>query len=280
MPNNQSDYQRVSELIEYISASSHKQPTLEDLSRIVQLSPFHLQKMFKRWTGISPKQFLKLATLKNAKAFLLQSQNLLEASDNSGLSSSSRLYDHFVTIEAITPGEFKSGGRGLHFYYGEGASPFGAMFIAWTERGIHQLTFEDTQPSSIQTLKNSWPHASFHENKTQAKKIIGDLFSRPLSSPQKLTLLPAGTNFQMTVWRALLSIPHGSCISYGELAKFLGKPKAARAVGHAVGANPIALLIPCHRVLQASGCIGGYRWGKSRKKIILTNELATSEVST
>lgn len=264
------DYERIEALIHYIDNHSQTQPELEELAKRVELSPFHLQKLFKLWAGVSPKQFLKLATLKKAREYLRNNASILDASHDSGLSSSSRLYDHFVTIDAVTPGEFKSGGAGLVFFYGSGLSPYGSMFIAWTERGIHRLIFSIDIEPELENLKAEWPHATFTQKQKQAGELLGNLLTS--TDRKEYVLRPRGTNFQIQVWRALLHIPPGLCVSYGELAQMLGKPEAARAVGSAVGANSLALLIPCHRVIQASGVIGDYRWGEMRKRIVLARE--------
>lgn len=264
------NYQRIAKLIEYIDTHSQTQPELEELANVAGLSPFHLQKLFKTWAGVSPKQFLKLATLKKAREYLRNDASILDASFDSGLSSSSRLYDHFITIDAVTPGEFKSGGSGLMFNYGTAWSPYGEMFIAWTERGIHRLIFSNDDSPELEILKTEWPQAKFTQQQNQAKELLADLFTP--ESQKTFVLRPKGSNFQIQVWKALLNIPAGKCLSYGELAIALGAPKAARAVGSAVGANSLALLIPCHRVIQASGVIGEYRWGEARKRMVLARE--------
>ena len=276
------DYQRIATLINYLVENPTENPSLETLAEQVHLSPFHLQKLFTRWAGITPKQFIQAVKLENAKSLLLDHQNILQAADSLGLTSSSRLYDCFVTLDAVTPGEFKSKGQGLDFHYGIGESVFGDIFVALTSRGIHSLQFIDNNKTaiddSIKQLKLDWPLAQFKLEQEKTAKIVASLFvSRGTESAEKtqrpVSLWVKGTNFQVNVWRALLAIPEGKLTSYGELAKFLGKPRSAQAVGQAVGANPVALLIPCHRVIQQAGGVSGYRWGVARKLSILSAEL-------
>lgn len=280
------DYQRIATLINYLVGHPAESPSLEKLAELVHLSPFHLQKLFTRWAGITPKQFIQAVKLENAKSLLLDHHSILETSNSLGLTSSSRLYDCFVTIDAVTPGEFKSKGLDLVFQYGTSESLFGEIFVAWTPRGIHSLQFVDIDPYSnrsmcgifVDQLKKSWPLAKFEANPKKAKEIIASLFApRETQNTEKtVSLWVKGTNFQVNVWRALLAIPEGKLTSYGELAKFLGKPRSAQAVGQAVGANPIALLIPCHRVIQQAGGVSGYRWGATRKLSILSAELQST----
>ena len=280
------DYQRIAALINYLVENPTSNPSLETLAEQAHLSPFHLQKLFTRWAGITPKQFIQTVKLENAKSLLLDHQNILETADSLGLTSSSRLYDCFVTLDAVTPGEFKSKGQGLHFHYGTGESLFGEIFVAWTSRGIHSLQFIDSDKAgveasvdnSVNQLRSDWPLAQFKADPQKASEIIASLFvspkkEKPKKNKSPVSLWVKGTNFQVNVWRALLAIPEGKLTSYGALAKFLGKPKSAQAVGQAVGANPVALLIPCHRVIQQAGSVSGYRWGVARKLSILSAEL-------
>lgn len=275
--NSLKDYQRIEKLLRYIEMHAEEQPGLDELAKVVKLNAFHLQKLFKNWAGVSPKQYLKLATLTKAKQYLLEDISVLDASYQSGLSSSSRLYDHFVSIEAVTPGEYKLGGAGLSIAYGFSASPYGNMFIAWTDKGIHQLVFSEAPEKEAENLSAEWPFAKLIKNQKRAVDLIASLSNLSASGKNKIHLHLKGTNFQIQVWKALLSIPSGNCISYGDLACLLGKPKAARAVGAAVGANSLALLIPCHRVIQNSGVIGEYRWGAERKRLILAREACLKE---
>ena len=243
----------------------------------MNLSPFHFQRLFSRWAGVTPKRFLQVLTLEQAKS-LLKNQHLsvLEAAYDVGLSSGSRLTDHFIQLEAITPSEYKHAGAGLTIAYGIHDTPFGKAFIALTSRGICQLVFigEETSHDLVERLQAAWPLAQCLEDQAQTAAMIARLFTSAHTEKQPLSLLVRGTNFQVSVWQALLNIPAGHLASYGEVAQAIHKPKAARAVGTAIGANPIAFVIPCHRVIQQSGQLGGYRWGEVRKHAMLVRESA------
>jgi AraC family transcriptional regulator, regulatory protein of adaptative response / methylated-DNA-[protein]-cysteine methyltransferase len=267
-----SDYERIAEAIDYITSHVNEQPTLDDVAEQLNLSPYHFQRLFTRWAGISPKRFLQTLTVKHAKTLLKESMSIMDASDELGLSSSARLHDHFVNLEAITPGEYKSSGEGLKINYGIHETKFGKAFIAVTERGICQLSFLDDENDSmfISELEQCWPSASLKESKKITKPYINSIFSEEKNKP--LSLYVKGTNFQINVWKALLNVPYGRLSTYGQIANLIGNPKASRAVGSAVGANPVSLLIPCHRVIRASGIIGEYRWGSIRKRSILSWE--------
>ncbi len=283
------DYQRIAKAIAYIREHQQRQPDLEEIARQVCLSPYHFQRLFSRWAGTSPKRFLQTLTLARAKLLLSQQQPLLDTAYAVGLSSGSRLYDHFVQLEAVTPSEFKRAGQGLSISYGQHTTPFGQAFIAQTQRGICHFEFigEQTIADLIQQLRDEWPQATLKADQSRATSTIKNIFSRPTpqslqqSLPQDLAQpLPVwvrGTNFQIRVWQALLQIPAGQIASYGDVARAIGQPRAARAVGSAIGANPVAFLIPCHRVLQQSGKLGGYRWGPVRKHAILIHEQAQLE---
>lgn len=275
-----SDYERIAEAIDYITSHVNKQPSLDDVAEQLNLSPYHFQRMFSRWAGISPKRFLQTLTVNHAKALLKESTSILETSNELGLSSTARLHDHFVSLEAITPGEYKSSGEGLKINYGVHETKFGKAFIAVTDRGICQLSFMDDDNDSmfINELEQSWTSASIKESKKITKPYIDSIFSED-KEQQPLSLYVKGTNFQINVWKALLNIPYGKLITYGQLANLIGNPKASRAVGSAVGANPISFLIPCHRVIRSTGVIGEYRWGSIRKRSILSWEALTKEGS-
>jgi len=273
------DYEKVAAAIRFIRQESINQPELGEVASHLGLSPFHLQRLFLRWAGVSPKRFLQYLTSQKAKRLLRQSASLLETSDDVGLSSGSRLHDLFVVTDAVTPGEFKSGGKDLEIWWGIHPSPFGECLIAITTRGICALTFIDEYPAvALERLQKDWPSARFihEENKTATK--MQEVFA-PLNADTRkpVAVLLKGTNFQLQVWQALLTIPSGQITSYGQLAKQLGTPSASRAVGTAIGANPIAWLIPCHRVLRGDGMIGGYRWGEERKLAILSQEFSSAE---
>lgn len=261
-----SDYQRIAEAIEFINAHADQQPSLEEVAAQLNLSPFHFQRLFSQWAGVTPKKYLQILTVERAKQLLAEAQPLLAVADQVGLSGTSRLHDHFVQLEAVTPGEFKTGGAGLTIDYGVYNSPFGDIFVAATARGICKLSFidEDKIELHIEDLQRRWPKAIMCNRDSERLKIIESLFvdqkpDRPLS------LHVSGTNFQINIWRALLQIPEGALTSYSQVAEAVGRPKAARAAGTAIGSNPVAFFIPCHRVLQQSGNIGGYLWGTTRK---------------
>lgn len=274
-----SDYDRIAEAISFITSRVDSQPALDEIAAHLHLSPFHFQRLFSRWAGVTPKRFLQALTVERAKQLLKESKPLLEVSDSLGLSSGSRLYDHFVQLEAITPGEFKTGGVGLTINYAVENSPFGNVFIAVTPRGICNLAFMDDKgiDEHLAELYAKWPHATICENHEQTREIIEAMFGGKMKPDRPLSLHVSGTNFQISVWKALLQIPAGAVTSYSQVATAIKHPRAARAVGLAVGANPVAFLIPCHRVIQQSGGIGGYRWGETRKHAIHAWEAARYE---
>ena len=274
------DYQLVAEAIRYLETHQQEQPGLDELAAHLGLSPFHLQRLFKRWAGISPKRFLQFLTVEHAKALLASSWNVLDTAYETGLSGPGRLHDLFVSVEAMTPGEFKEGGRGLTIAYGVHDSPFGPCLLAATERGVCGLHFVNgggLEPE-IELLHHRWPHARLVRDDKTSAVTLADIFtpSQPAHLPARppLRLLLAGTNFQLKVWEALLRIPAGGACTYEDVARAIGQPTAARAVGSAVGANEIAYLIPCHRVIRKSGIVQEYRWGSTRKKAILGWEAA------
>ena len=265
------DYDRIEKAIGYIVGHVNSQPSLDDVAEHLNLSPWHFQRLFRRWAGISPKRFLQIQTLEHAKNMLKQSRSVMETTNALGLGSSSRLHDHFVTLEAVTPGEFKTGGRGLDMYWGIHITPFGRALIAVSDRGISHLSFidEQTQDSCIQEIAENWPNARLTHASKNTASYVQKIFSRQDITGNTIPLFVQGTNFQVNVWRALLRIPPGCLMTYGQLSEMIGKPGSARAVGTAVATNPVAFLIPCHRVIRASGVIGNYRWGSIRKRAIL-----------
>ena len=271
------DYGKVEKAIYYIEEHAERQPGLEEISAHVGFSPYHFQRVFKKWTGVSPKRFLQFLTIENAKQLLDQSASVLETSYDVGLSGPGRLHDLFVSVEAVTPGQFKSGGSGVIFEYGFHPTPFGRAMIVMAQGGLTDLTFVDEEGESkaVHELEKKWPAADITENCGAtgkiARRIFGGLERSAEGSPIKLWL--RGTNFQVKVWQALLKIPEGAIVSYSDVARSVGRPKAVRAAANAVGSNPIAWLIPCHRVLRSSGAIGGYGGGIARKKIMLAREI-------
>jgi len=261
------DYARIAEAIAYLHAHRRAQPDLAAVARHLALSEPHLQRLFTRWAGISPKRFLQSLTLEDARARLAATRDVLDLSLDLGLSGPGRLHDLFVTLDAVSPGEAKSGGRGLTLRYGVHPTPFGGALIAVSPRGICTLHFLAAGDDAASLLRADWPHAALQVDEAATAPLIATIFgaTRPAAP---LALWLKGSNFQFRVWRALLAIPPGGLATYRTLAEGIGQPRAARAVGNAVAANPLAFLIPCHRVIRESGTCGGYRWGSVRKAAI------------
>lgn len=269
-PTAPTDYERVAEAIAFIASRVERQPSLEEVAAQLHLSPFHFQRLFSRWAGVTPKRFLQVLTLQRAKELLDESRPLLEVSNRLGLTSASRLYDHFVQLEAVTPGEYKAGGADLVIDVGFHDTPFGRALLAATPRGVCALAFVDSgdEDQSLAELHLRWPRATINDGEARTGRIAEAIFASSGEVDRPLSLHVAGTNFQANVWRALLQIPPGRVASYSQVAAMVGRPGSARAVGQAVGANPVAFVIPCHRVIQQSGHLGGYRWGETRKLAI------------
>lgn len=274
-----SDYARIADAIRFIASQVERQPTLDEIAAHVHLSPFHFQRLFSRWAGVTPKRYLQVLTLERAKALLQESRPLLEVADTLGLSSGSRLYDHFVQLEAVTPGEYKLRGAGLVIDHGVHDTPFGQAFVALTPRGVCNFSFLDkkTPEAPLANLARNWPEAELREAPSRTQGVIHTMFDGSKAPDRPISLHVSGTNFQISVWRALLQIPPAKVVSYAQVASAVGNPKAARAVGLAVGANPVALMIPCHRVIQQNGKLGGYHWGETRKQAIHAWEAARYE---
>lgn len=269
------DYRRIAKAIQFLEENFHRQPTLQEIARNVHVSEHHFQRLFSRWVGISPKRFLQYLTKEYAKDLLKESKNLLEVTYEAGLSSPGRLHDLFVACEAVTPGEFKNQGEGLTIEYGTHATPFGACLLAVTERGICGLAFAKSKGSGreISALKRRWPKAQVRQNPHKTEPLIGLIFG-PRYHGTPLHLYLRGTNFQIKVWEALLSIPYGNVVAYEAIAAHIGRPRAVRAVANAIAQNPVPYLIPCHRVIHKSGDFGGYQGGAQRKKALLGWEAA------
>ncbi|WP_440027548.1 methylated-DNA--[protein]-cysteine S-methyltransferase [Chromobacterium amazonense] len=269
------DYVRIRDAIRYLIAHAGEQPRLADVAAALHLSESRLQRLFTQWAGVSPKRFIQQLTCEAAKVRLAAGAPVLPLSHELGLSGGSRLHDLFVTLEAMTPGEFQRGGAGLDIIWSVEASRFGPALLARTDRGICALQFVTDEAAGEAWLQDQWPHAALHWRPGQGQALCERLFS-PLSerSGAPLALRVQGSNFQIQVWRALLSVPYGGLISYGQLAARMGQPSAARAVGSAVGANPVAWLIPCHRVIRSEGALGQYRWGEERKLDLIAWESA------
>jgi len=272
------DYRRIELAIQYLEKHAPSQPELSEIASAVGLSEYHFQRTFSRWAGISPKRFLQFLTKQGAKELLAQSENLLEVAYGVGLSSLGRLHDLFVTTEAVTPGEYKSGGAGLTIRYGLHETPFGSVLIALTGRGICHLGFVNgSEGEAIDALVAGWPVASMVEDHHATVPLVRPIFDLNQGGTTPLRLHLRGTNFQLKVWEALLRIPLGAVTSYEGLAMQAGHPGASRSVGSALTCNPIAVLIPCHRVIRKVGEFGNYRYGAARKKALLFIEQVYSE---
>jgi AraC family transcriptional regulator of adaptative response/methylated-DNA-[protein]-cysteine methyltransferase len=267
-----SDYRRIAEAIRFLEANYRQHPSLDEVADSVHLSKYHFQRLFKRWAGISPTRFMQFLTLEYAKERLLESQSVLDAALDAGLSGPGRLHDLFVTFEAMTPGEYKKRGVGLEITYGFHGTPFGECLLAKTERGICALYFvqERDRSAVVEQLAQHWPLASLAEDPSQTRPLVDQIFApRPTQQSRPFHLLLKGTNFQVKVWQALLSIPPGAMVSYQDIAAYVGQPNGARAVGGALAKNPVAYLIPCHRVISSAGKVHHYRWGTTRKQAML-----------
>jgi AraC family transcriptional regulator, regulatory protein of adaptative response / methylated-DNA-[protein]-cysteine methyltransferase len=273
------DYLRIEQAILYLENHYKEQPSLEEVAASIGLSEFHFQRLFTRWAGVSPKRFLQFLTKEGAKELLSRSENLLDTTHQVGLSSLGRLHELFVTTEAVTPGEYKTRGQGLTIRYGIHLTPFGKCLIGLTDRGICHLGFvSGSEGDAIDGLVEEWKEARMVEDFRSTAALVGPIFDLRYDTriKQPLTLHLRGTNFQIKVWEALLQIPAGSATTYEGLAQRIGHPGASRAVGSALGHNPIAVLIPCHRVIRKVGDFGNYRYGELRKKALLAREYAAT----
>jgi len=271
------DYDRVAAAIHYVVDHRQDQPELADIARAANLSPHHLQRLFTRWAGVSPKKFLKYLTLADAKARLDAAASVLDAALDSGLSGPGRLHDLFVTVDAVTPGEYKSRGDGMTFRYGFHPSPFGECLIVTSRRGLTGLAFatDDGPDALVAEQKLGWGNAAWHHDQDATAAHAARAFSLSPERPERL--LMRGTPFQIKVWEALIHLPLGTVTTYGNLAAHVATRQSARAVGTACGANRLGFVIPCHRVIRETGAITGYRWGPARKYAILGWEAAQAE---
>ncbi|WP_425638003.1 bifunctional helix-turn-helix domain-containing protein/methylated-DNA--[protein]-cysteine S-methyltransferase [Algoriphagus yeomjeoni] len=269
------NYQRIAEAIEYLQANFKSQPSLDEIAEQVNLSPHHFQRIFSDWAGVSPKKFMQYLSVEYAKQ-LLQSREvtLFEVAEETGLSGTGRLHDLFVKIEGMTPGEFKNGGENLILNYSFAETPFGEIIVASTPKGICHLAFYEDQNEGEATMKACFPNAGYHELLDEIQQEALFIFQHDWNKLNQIKLHLHGTPFQLKVWDALLKIPLGKLKTYGSIATEIEKPKASRAIGTAIGSNPVAFLIPCHRVIQASGKLGGYMWGNTRKSAIIGWEAA------
>jgi len=263
------NYERIEKAIVFIKQNFKEQPNLEEIAKQVYLSPFHFQRIFKDWAGVTPKKFVQFLSINHAKQLLKQNLSLLDAAFETGLSGSSRLHDLFITIEGMTPGEYKNGGEFLCINYSFTHSPFGEIIIASTHKGICHVSFIENRNYSLKILKSEFPNAIFQESDNEIKQNISKIFLLNWYDLPKVKLHLKGTEFQLKVWEALLNIPFGSVSTYSNIANKIKLPKSSRVVGNAVAHNPVAYLIPCHRVIKSNGEFGNYHWGPTKKEIII-----------
>ena len=277
-PLDRNTFERMARTVRYITEHYQEQPSLDALAGIAHLSPHHFQRTFTRWAGISPKKFVAHMTLDQAKKSLIRNQNVLSAALDAGLSGPSRLHDLSITFEAMTPGQMKARGKGLTITYGVSPSPLGLCIVCATEIGVCGLAFawDEEKDETLNKMIGRWPHADFAQDNDLAKKITKVIFD---NKTHPIALHAMGTNFQIQVWKALLSIPFGQTATYKIIAENVCTAKASRAVGAANAANPISLLIPCHRVIRESGALAGYAWGEDRKRALLAWESARAAES-
>jgi len=282
MTDHDRNYHRIATAIDYIKENYRNQPDLTELAATVNLSPYHFQRIFTDWAGVSPKKFTQYLTIEFAKHMLREyGSNLVETAHETGLSSTSRLHDMFVRIEGMTPGEYKNGGHELEIDYSFASTLFGNIIIASTNRGICHISFESDRKKAISSLKSCFPNAVYRQGANKlhqdALYIFNNEWKPTVRERKKILLHLNATPFQLKVWQALLSVPAGDLATYGMIARQIEHPGAARAVGTAIGCNPVALLIPCHRVIQSSGNTGSYKWGGTRKAAIIGWEAAQRE---
>ncbi|HAY45514.1 MAG TPA: cysteine methyltransferase [Gammaproteobacteria bacterium] len=264
------NYLRISQAIDYIQLHFKDQPSLDELSAAIGMSPFHFQRLFTEWAGVSPKKFMQYLSISYAKQLLKNEHStLLGTAYKTGLSGTSRLHDLFINIEGMTPGEFKNGGEALAINYCFADSPFGKIMVASTEKGVCKLFFEADENQALSHLMQCFPNAQYRQMVDKFQQDALFIFQNDWKQLDQIKLHLKGTEFQLKVWEALLTIPMGQLTTYGSVAQHIDKPKASRAVGTAIGSNPVAFLIPCHRVIQTSGKLGGYMWGTTRKSAII-----------
>lgn len=268
------DYDRIEKAIIFLKQNFKEQPDLDEVAKKVHLSPFHFQRLFKDWAGVSPKKFLQFLSVEYAKGLLKKNLSLFDASYETGLSGTSRLHDLFISIEGMTPGEFKNKGGGLNINFSFAETPFGNIIIASTGKGICHLAFVNNETIGIENLKHIFPNATYIQKTDLMQQDALRFFRNDWNDLRKIKLHLKATPFQLKVWQSLLQIPFGNLSTYGQIANNIQNPNASRAVGTAIGSNPIAFIIPCHRVIKSSGIIGEYHWGSCRKTAILGWEAA------
>ncbi len=272
---NDINFTRIAEAINYIQENFKSQPRLDEIAEQLHVSPYHFQRLFTEWAGTSPKKFLQYISVEHAKKMLKESQaSLFETAMDTGLSGTSRLHDLFINIEGMTPGEYKNGGENLSINYSFAESPFGNMLVASTSKGICYLAFADDEVVALKALTDKFPKAHYQQMTDLVQQNALFIFTHDWKKLHQIKLHLRGTDFQLKVWETLLKIPMGKLTTYGNIAKHIQSPNASRAVGTAIGDNPVAFLIPCHRVIQSTGIFGGYHWGSSRKTAMIGWEAA------
>jgi len=269
------NYNRITEAIDYINENFKQQPSLDEIAEKIHLSPHHFQRLFVEWAGVSPKKFLQYISVEHAKNILKDKRaTLFDAAFETGLSGTGRLHDLFINIEGMTPGEFKNGGENLSINYSYAESPFGDILVASTSKGICHMAFAENEQKALAILQKNFPRANYKQMVDLIQQNALYIFTHTWSKLNQIKLHLKGTNFQLKVWEALLKIPMGQLSTYGTIAQLIQSPKASRAVGSAIGDNPVAFLIPCHRVIQSSGIFGSYHWGAIRKTAMIGWEAA------
>ena len=270
------NYERIEKAIGYINSNFREQPDLDEVAKQVYLSPFHFQRLFKEWAGVTPKKFLQYISLEHAKQLLQQKHSLADASFEAGLSGTSRLHDLFISIEGMTPGEYKNNGENLAIHFSFAETFFGDVLIASTHKGICHISFAKNEEEELSALRNRFSKAMFIQKTDMHQQNALQVFKNDWKDPEKIKLHLKATPFQVKVWEALLKIPFASISTYASVAQNIQLPKASRAVGTAIAHNPVAFLIPCHRVIRSTGLIGEYHWGSTRKSAIIGWEAAQS----
>lgn len=271
------NYDRIAKAIEYLASNFKAQPQLEEVAEKINLSPFHFQRLFAEWAGVSPKKFLQYLTVEYAKKMLNDQATLFDTAIEAGLSGTGRLHDLFINIEGMTPGEYKNGGENLSINFSFAESPFGNLLVASTSKGICHIAFADEEQQALQLLQTKFPNAAYRQMVDMAQQNALYIFTHDWSKLNQIKLHLKGTTFQLKVWETLLKIPAGRLATYGGIAKQLQLPHASRAVGSAIGSNPVAFLIPCHRVIQSTGLFGEYHWGSIRKTAMIGWEAARTD---
>lgn len=276
----QINYNRIAEAIGYIRRNFREQPGLEEVAEQVHLSPFHFQRLFREWAGVSPKKFLQYISVEHAKQILKDKEvTLFDAAYETGLSGTGRLHDLFVNIEGMTPGEYKNGGESLTINYSFAQSPFGDILVASTPKGICHMAFADSEEEAFPVLTRQFPNATFRQKTDLMQQNALYVFTRQWNEIDQIKLHLKGTEFQLKIWETLLRIPMGQLSTYGDVAREIQNEKASRAVGTAIGSNPVAFLIPCHRIIRSGGTTGDYRWGADRKTAIIGWEAAKTDIA-